>query len=289
MPATTTIIKRLYSLPEAFPYPWTEDWGEDNFGLYMALAFNGVTQYFRWIEPGEFKMGSPQDETERLDREHLHQVRITKGFWMADTACTQELWKAVIGENPAHFKGTGLPVEQVSWEDCIGFVNKVQPYFASLQFRLPHEAEWEYACRAGTTTPFSFGNNITPEQVNYNGSVPYAEGKKGLNREKTIPVQSLPPNPWGLYEMHGNVWEWCADWYDAQYYQTSPEDDPPGPDAGKGRVVRGGSWFYYGRSVRSAVRNRNSPDYRINFLGFRLVCSSLPLAAAGGQKKKEKG
>ncbi|MDS4049892.1 formylglycine-generating enzyme family protein [Accumulibacter sp.] len=138
-----------------------------------------------------------------------------------------------------------------------------------LDERLPSEAEWEYACRAGTTTPFSFGANITPEQVNYDGRRPYAGGEQGVSRQKTVPVGSLPANPWGFCEMHGNVWEWCADWYGK--YPATAQVDPQGPPSGAHRVLRGGSWYDDGRVLRSALRYHFEAGYRNVNIGFRLA------------------
>ncbi|GJL76005.1 formylglycine-generating enzyme family protein [Nitrosomonas sp.] len=241
----------------------------DDYGLYFDLTIDGVTQRFRWIDPGTFQMGSPETEAERNNDELLHPVTISKGFWLADTACTQALWQAMMDENPSYFKGESLPVEQVNWDDVQAFIKTVNSQFAGLQLRLPIEAEWEYACRAGTETPFSFGDTITTDQVNFDGNYPYAGGKKGIDRSKTVAVKSLPANPWGLYEMHGNVWEWCQDWYGE--YPKDLAVDPQGPPSGGGRVVRGGSWVNVGRGVRSADRYRYAPDLRFNSLGFRLA------------------
>jgi sulfatase modifying factor 1 len=232
----------------------------DEIGKYVYIEYKGIIQRMRWIEPGEFLMGSPGDEPGRDSDEFLHKVKLTKGFWLADTVCTQEMWQAVMGKNPSNFKGKGLPVEQVSWEDCQEFITKLNEKFPDYNFRLPTEAEWEYACRAGTTTPFSFGDNITTDQVNYDGNYPIA-------------VKSFPCNTWGLYEMHGNVWEWCQDWYGEDYYRESPVEDPPGPAAGISRVLRGGCWFINGWDVRSAVRDRSRPGNRHNRIGFRLALS----------------
>jgi formylglycine-generating enzyme required for sulfatase activity len=138
-----------------------------------------------------------------------------------------------------------------------------------LEARLPTEAEWEYACRAGTITPFSFGEDITPDQVNYDGNSPYRGSKKGLSRGETVEVASLPANPWGLYEMHGNVWEWCQDWFRA--YPAEPVVDPTGPEAGERRVLRGGSWFRNGRNARAACRVRVESGLRGRIDGFRLA------------------
>jgi len=218
-------------------------------------------------------MGSPIDEPERCTSEIQHRVVLTKGFWLADTACTQALWKAVMGENPSFFTGNDLlPVETVSWDDAQLFIRELNQIFPGLHARLPTEAEWEYACRAGTTTPFSFGDNLTPELVNYDGSAPYFGGRKKISLDRTVPVGSLPPNAWGFYEMHGNVWEWCADWYGP--YRTDEQIDPLGPQAGDDRVfrvLRGGSWVLGGEDVRSACRGRANPAYHSGTIGFRIA------------------
>ena len=163
-----------------------------------TLEFKGVQQTFCWIPPGKFLMGSP--ENQRSEEGPQHEVTISKGFWMADTACTQALWQAVMGDNPSRFKGEDRPVEQVSWYDVRLFLSQL-PY--KFDPDLPTEAEWEYACRAGTQTPFNLGASLSSDQANF-----YAPG---MYRKGTVPVRSFPPNVWGLYQMHGNVWEWCAD------------------------------------------------------------------------------
>ena len=246
--------------------------GVDEFGLYADLQFNAVVQRFRWIVQGKFLMGSPDTEPGRWkERETQHEVTLTLGYWLADSACIQALWRAVTGDNPSRFQGNDdNPVEQVSWDDAQTFIAQLNSLVPGLHARLPTEAEWEYACRAGTSTPFSFGGNITPEQVNYDGNYPYADGEKGLYREKTVPVKSLPPNPWGLYEMHGNVWEWCQDWF-VEEYGAAPQVDPQGPSTGAGRVLRGGSWDDFGRNVRSAHRGRDGPGNGGSIFGFRLA------------------
>ncbi|MFO1417114.1 MAG: formylglycine-generating enzyme family protein [Methylotetracoccus sp.] len=258
--------------PEEFPAPWAGEWGEDEFGLWMVLRYREARLQFRWIEPGTFQMGSPPDEPERADRETQHEVTLTRGYWLADTACTQDLWVEVMSRNPSEFQDDpNNPVEAVSWGDVQDFIAQLNGDVEALNARLPSEAEWEYACRAGAreSLPFSFGATITPEQVNYNGEYPYAGGTKGLYREKTVPVKSLPPNAWGLYEMHGNVWEWCADWYGD--YPPGPIDDPTGPSEGARRVLRGGSWFHNARGARSAYRDHDAPSNRVDNDGFRLA------------------
>ena len=260
--------------PPEFPAPWASDWGEDRYGLWMAFTYQNVRQAFRWIAPGSFLMGSPADEPQRSDNETQHTVTLTQGFWLAESTCTQALWQAVMRENPSRFEGAELPVEQVSWEDAQTFIERFNALHPLLQIRLPTEAEWEYACRAGTTTPFAFGGNITPEQVNYDGNYPYHTGSQGQYRRKTVAVKSLPPNAWGLYEMHGNVWEWCSDYYGGDY-GAEPQTDPRGADSGELRVLRGGSWIDFGRYCRSADRFRDTPDFRDFIIGFRFALGHL--------------
>ena len=265
-----------FILPDLFPPPWASEWEEDaEWGLAATLNLNGVKQTFRWIQPGTFLMGSPGGEVDRFDDETRHEVTLTRGYWLADTACTQALWQAVMGDNPSSFKDDPAnPVEHVSWDDVQTFLGCLNALVPGLAAGLPSEAQWEHACRAGTTTPFSFGDNITPEQVNYDGNSPYADGKKGLYRERTVPVKSLPTNLWGLYEMHGNVVEWCADWYGD--YPEGPQIDPSGPPEGVYRVLRGGSWIGYGLHCRAAHRGRGQPGDPGRNLGFRLAPGQRP-------------
>lgn len=249
---------------------WGGELNHDKIGLYLDLAIKGVSQRCRWIPPGTFDMGSPATEKQRYHNEAQHQVTLTQGFWLADTACTQAFWRAVMKENPAYFTDNeNNPVEQVSWDDVRKFIKQLNQLVPGLAAKLPSEAQWEYACRAGTVTPFCFGKNITPEQVNYDGNFPYAGGVGGLYRRKTVPVKSLPANAWGLYEMHGNVWEWCEDWYDD--YPETPVTDPSGSDTGSARVLRGGSWSNHGWRTRSANRGWYTPVNLDNYIGFRLV------------------
>ena len=253
---------------------WASNLRSDKHGTYADLEVKGVGQRFRWINAGEFLMGSPKNEEDResfgLD-ETQHKVTLTRGYWLADTACTQALWQAVMEDNPCHFKGDVLPVEEVSWNDIQDFIRELNGLTKGLNLRLPTEAEWEYACRAGTETPFSFGKTIDSEQVNFDGNYPYANSKKSEYREKLVTVGSLPCNEWGLYEMHGNVWEWCEDWYGE--YETNNEItvNPRGPSTGTYRVLRGGSWNYDARSCRSAQRTSYRPEIRYYDVGFRLV------------------
>jgi formylglycine-generating enzyme required for sulfatase activity len=256
-------------IPHAFPAWWASDWGQDKVGLWMAFTYQDVRQMFRWIEPGGFQMGSLVSEVDRHNNERPHQVTLSQGYWLAETACTQDLWQLVMGDNPSTFKENNNPVEQVSWDNTQQFIETLNVIIPGLSACLPTEAQWEYACRAGTETPFSFGETITSEQVNYDGNYPYAGSKKDLYRPKTVPVKSLPVNPWGLCEMHGNVWEWCQDWYGD--YPAESATDPVGPKNSVGRVLRGGSWYDLGRRVRSASRFQFGPSVRGGYIGFRLA------------------
>jgi formylglycine-generating enzyme required for sulfatase activity/serine/threonine protein kinase len=231
---------------------------------------NGVGMTLVRIEPGTFTMGSPAGEEGRFDNEAQHQVTVNRAFYMGRTEVTQAQWSAIPGAamNRSGFKGDDLPVEQVSW-------NEATHYCALLSrregkhYRLPTEAEWEYACRAGTTTPFNRGETIWTDQANYDGNFTYASGVKGVNRGRTMVVGSFRPNSFGLCDMHGNVLEWCSDWY-----TTNPADsqqDGQGPAIEKWRVIRGGSWNYGPRFCRSAYRNFSASDFRVSILGLRVV------------------
>jgi formylglycine-generating enzyme required for sulfatase activity len=268
-------------LPRDFPAPWAAEWGEDReYGLYMVLDVKGVRQCFRWIAPGSFKMGSPEGEVDRRSDEQLHDVTLTQGFWLADTACSQALWIAVMENNPSRFHDdSNNPVEKINWDEAQSFIERLNGMFSNLHARLPTEAEWEYACRAGTETSFSFGENISPEQLNFDGGFPYAGGDHGLYREKTVPVKSMPANPWGLYQMHGNVWEWCADW-NGEYGEQAVVD-PIGPPEGMCRVLRGGGWGAQGSYCRSASRSHYWPFVRESDVGFRLALGQKKASAEG--------
>jgi formylglycine-generating enzyme required for sulfatase activity len=248
----------------------------DAFGLSAFIGLAGkVMQRFRWIEAGTFLMGSPLDEPEReiWGKETLHEVTLSRGFWLGETTVSQEFWQAVMGTNPAQLQHADHPVENVTWFEVQEFLQRLNQLFPHLDARLPTEAEWEYACRAGSSSAFTFGHSISPEQANYNGTYPYHQGAKGLYRKQTVAEHGLPCNAWGLYAMHGNVWEWCQDsWQDDLH--TEAVQDPTGPQSGDFRVVRGGSWFLGGKAVRSAVRGRFAPEVRNDRLGFRIARNS---------------
>jgi len=232
---------------------------------------------FVYIQPGTFMMGSPPDEPGRYDDEILHKVTLTKGFYMQTTQVTQKQWKAIMENNPSEFKGgifkgnrNNCPVENISWYDVQEFIKRLNRKEETDKYRLPTEAEWEYACRAGTTTPFYFGRCLLTDQVNYDGKYPLEGCPKGQYRRKTVPVGSFAPNAWGLYDMHGNVWEWCQDWYEE--YPSVAVTDPTGPSMGRWhRVIRGGGWNRHAKYCRSASRIISPSDNRAGNLGFRLV------------------
>ncbi|GAB6042050.1 SUMF1/EgtB/PvdO family nonheme iron enzyme [Endothiovibrio diazotrophicus] len=262
------------------PWPWARALGVDAYGLWAELRLGEARQRLRWIAPGRFRMGSPPDEPERYDDETPHTVTLTRGYWLADTACTQALWQAVTGENPAHFTDSAdHPVEQVSWEDCHHFLERANESIEGFRLRLPSEAEWEYACRAGSDGPFSWGNTLATDQANYHGDYPYNHGPKGEQRRRTLPVERFAPNRWGLYQMHGNVLEWCQDWLGD--YPEGEINDPAGPARGRNRVLRGGSWAALGRSLRSAQRSGSPPGGRGDSIGFRLAGGFDPQAGEG--------
>jgi len=243
---------------------WAADWGRDPFGAWAAFQVAGVTQKLRWIPPGKFLMGSPDHEEGRWDNEGpQHEVAIESGFWMFETPCTQALWEAVMG-NPSHFRGPTRPVEWVSWDDAQTFLTRIPVMIPSLWLGLPTEEQWEYACRAGSAAA-RYGD---PDQIAW-----YSENSGG----ETHPVALKQPNGWGLHDMLGNVWEWCADAY--REYGTGKSG------ASARRVFRGGSWVSGARYVRAAVRNFFEPSVRNDSLGFR--CAEFRTPRPVGRKEKQ--
>jgi formylglycine-generating enzyme required for sulfatase activity len=232
---------------------------------------NTVGMKFVYIPPGTFTMGSPHDEPGRDKDERQHQVTLTSGFYMQTTEVTQGQWKTIMGYNPSNFKDCGddCPVEQVSWNEAQEFVQKLNKFEGVDHYRLPTEAEWEYASRAKKASPFFFGRCLTSDQANFNGNYPLKGCPKGIYRKKPVRVGSFPPNDWGLYDMYGNVWEWCHDWYGE--YPLRHVIDPKGPSWGIRRVLRGGRWSLGAKYCRSANRFKDLPGNWVNFLGFRLV------------------
>jgi formylglycine-generating enzyme required for sulfatase activity/predicted Ser/Thr protein kinase len=251
---------------------------------------NSIGMKLTYIPPGTFSMGSPKEEKDRSEEEEQHEVELTKGFYLGVYEVTQEEYENLMSENPSEFssKGDGkakvagvdtsrFPVERVSYEDAVKFCAKLSEMPEEKQkkrvYRLPTEAEWEYACRGGAAskTPFFFGNSLSSDLANFDGNYPYGGAAKGNDLERTCKVGSYKPNGFGLYDMHGNVWEWCSDLHAMDYYGKSPKRDPQGSSEGSARVFRGGSWRDGGHSCRSASRNRHEPTSRYSFLGFRVA------------------
>jgi formylglycine-generating enzyme required for sulfatase activity len=239
------------------------------------VYFNSIGMKFVLMPKGSFIMGSQLKETGRNKEEKPHRVKISEAFYLQTTEVTQGQWKKIMGEdNPSYFKecGDDCPVEQVSWNDAQTFIAKLNEKEKIKKYRLPTEAEWEYACRAKTKTAFHTGDCISADQANYNGNYPLQDCPEGEYRGGTVAVGGFDPNPRGLYDMHGNVWEWCQDWKDK--YPSRPSiTDPKGPKHGKLRVLRGGSWNSMGRQVRTAYRSGSAPDSSTSYIGFRVVLS----------------
>lgn len=218
-----------------------------------------------WVRPGSFVMGSQPNERSRNDDETPHQVTLTNGFYLGKHEITQAQWEPVMPRNPSHFKGGDRPVERVSWEDAVEFCKKLTEREREegrlpdgMAYQLPTEAQWEYACRAGTTTAYSWGDSTNNTLANYGKA--FTEGTKSVGQ--------YPRNPWGFHDMHGNLWEWCADWYGD--YPNLAVVNPTGPASGAFRVLRGGSWGGGDTFMRSAKRSSHNPDKKVTILGFRI-------------------
>jgi eukaryotic-like serine/threonine-protein kinase len=270
--------------------------------------------YHPWIEPvsqmalapivkGTFLMGSPDTEPQRgADEGPRHRVTLSHDFWMGIHPVTQGQYEAVMGKNPSDFRGENRPVENVSWEEAAAFCERLTEQAAATEllpegyvFRLPTEAEWEYCCRAGTDSATAFGDRLSSDQANFDGNFPYGGAEKGPYLEQTSDVGSYPPNPWGLSDMHGNVWEWCldaAEW-EANFgvrtdtYVDGVED--PLCQVGRIRVNRGGSWDVGGRICRSAYRLARVPGDRYDALGFRVCLARSPAGSSPGRSVTESG
>ena len=241
----------------------------------------GQKMTVQFCPPGSFLMGSPASESNRSYDEDQVQVAISKGFWLGQTEVTQGQWAVVMGINPSYFKGDDLPVEQVSWEDAQAFIAKLNqnvPLPTGWKYALPTEAQWEYACRAGTETPFHFGSVLNGREANCDGNNPYGTTTAGPYLKETVVVGTYAPNEWGLHDMHGNVWEWCADGYVEKLLGGF---DPVAPSAGSGRVIRGGSWNCDALLCRAANRDWGTPDYRYYRVGFRVA--AVPAGATSSK------
>jgi sulfatase modifying factor 1 len=313
--STLQIDTGIHPLVDGEPPDWASGWGQDRFGVFVEFSLSGVTQRLRWIPPGRFSMGSPKSEPGRWEAEGpQHEVTVGHGCWLFDTPCTQALWQAVMGNNPSRFKSPTRPVETVSFEHAQGFLSRINAQLPGLELVLPSEAQWEYACRAGTSVATYAGEMRILGERNapvldaiawYGGnsgvgfelddgedSSGWPEKQHADDRVGTRPVGMKAPNPWGLYDMLGNVWEWCADhWHNR--YDGAPSDGSAWIDSGEGaayRVVRGGAWGVGARGVRAAFRFHYAPAYRRSNLGFRcarvqLVSSAALNAERPGQSK----
>lgn len=293
MIAFLAFVSNLYSSGKLFKQGKVTEFPSKTYGNIKMIKLPG----------GSFNMGSPSSEKGRYHFEGpVHRVKLSS-FFISETEVTQGQWKELMGSNPSEFKNRDdYPVENVSWYDAVEFCNKlsdkyglekvyeidkskkdlnnknkrdlkswlVKANFSKKGFRLPTEAEWEYACRAGTTTAFHFGDSLKSNMANFTDSK-QNNSSKGEDQGKTTPVKSFKPNAWGLYDMHGNVYEWCWDWYSNNYYRQSPVNNPKGPVSSEYRVLRGGSWYNYVNDLRSASRSISDPDDRYGSYGFRIT------------------
>jgi uncharacterized protein (TIGR02996 family) len=258
---------------------------------------NSVGMKLALIPPGRFLMGSDAGEKDRQDGESpRHEVEITSAFYLGVYQVTQEQYEKVMGINPSQFTSSGsrsdrvadldtrsFPVDSVSWEQAVAFCQKLSTLGKEKGrvYRLPTEAEWEYACRAGTSAAYFFGDFFTSEQGNFDGNFPYGPVDKGPYLSRPVRVGSFAANAFGLYDMHGNIWEWCSDWYGAEYYAQSTSSDPKGPRRGTLRSQRGGSWYSYGWACRSACRSWCSPTDSADRHGLRVA---MTLSAWPGKR-----
>ncbi len=250
----------------------------------LPRLINSIGMELVLIPAGSFLMGSPESELEHTsDESPQHPVRLTESFYLGAYLVTQQQFRQVMKRNPAQFRagsGGGLdhPVECVSWEDAVTFCDRLSRRQAERRagrvYRLPTEAEWEYACRAGTSSVFYWGDTACSTQANFDGNLPYGDAPIGPDLQQTSPVGSYPPNAFGLFDMHGNVWEWCNDWYRERYYRKCARENPKGSRSGYERVLRGGSWNYQGGYTRSADRGRLPPSSRESHMGFRVALTA---------------
>jgi formylglycine-generating enzyme required for sulfatase activity len=224
---------------------WASAMGRDRYGLWVEFSLGAATQRMRWVAPGRFRMGSPDKEEGRFsDEGPQHDVTLTKGYWVADAPVTQALWQEVMSGNPSRFTDPMRPVEQVSWDDAMLFLKRINQMIPVLDLVLPTEAQWEYACRAGRDMPTYARDGESALNM-----IAWYEGN---NSQQTQPIKQKLPNGWGLYDMLGNVWEWCAD--DLRSYGSDAASDPVGSLDSAQRALRGGSWDDLARDVRAANR-----------------------------------
>ncbi|MBQ8286499.1 MAG: formylglycine-generating enzyme family protein, partial [Thermoguttaceae bacterium] len=248
-------------------------------GTRATLEIAGVEFPFRYCPPGTFIAGSPRTEDGREDEgvEQEREVTLTRGFWTLETPVTQGMWKAITGTNPSRFRlGDDYPAETVSWfaaQDFLELLNAANVAPPGFEFRLPWEAEWERACRAGTTTAFYWGDAFAVDRANCDGTRYFGADAEGVFLERTTPVRNYPPNPWGLFDMCGNVCEWLGDWNKTWRDKSgvAPKTNPTGPKSGKYRALRGGAWSLAARCGRSAARSCQLPTVRLSRIGVRVV------------------
>jgi formylglycine-generating enzyme required for sulfatase activity len=287
-------VVALLALVEAAPVPKVRPWSKE--------ITNSIGMKLVRIPAGKLTMGSPNEEKDRKDDEQQHGVEISQEFWLGIREVTQKQFKTVMGYNPSYFSRDGegktglkydddskpaggkekvpadtiaFPVENVSWQEAMEFCNKLSALPAEKESgrkcRLPTEAEWEYSCRGGAPASrvFHFGNSLSSKQANFDGS-PFGRAEKDTSLERTCKVGNYEKNGFGLYDMHGNVWEWCLDWYQKDY-EKDEKKDPKGPAKGASRVIRGGSWLSDGCLCRASQRLRRSPTDRYLSVGFRVT------------------
>lgn len=278
----TSIADRPQSAPEmtpSFPPYWAEIFGEDRHGIFAEFTLNKVNFAWRWIPPGRFQMGSPDSEAGRdSDEGPVHSVTISRGFWLAETPITQAQWITVTGENPSRFKGDQRPVESVSWHASMAYAETLNTRRPGLMASLPTEAQWEYACRAGTRGAFQVDGSQCTEPTGKDPILDQLGWFDDNSNRETHDVKQKAANVWGLYDMHGNVWEWCRD--GKRTYRSRSDRDPQGPMEGSARrVIRGGSWDLSAQSCRAAYRLAYSPGNDWEDQGFRLSAGQEPRSA----------
>lgn len=272
---------------------WVDEYGTDSYGKWASFSHDGVAQVLRFCPPGRFLMGSPPEEQGRKNDEGPQQeIVFEHGFWLADTAVTQELYEAVMGDNEARFKAADNPEDSVSWEKAVWFTERLNELVPELACRLPSESEWEYACRAGSNTPFNpsiarnfDGQSVTVEEVNYDGDKPYGDAPKGESRQQTVAAKGggFRPNNWGLWHMHGNLFEWCQDVWSGSHEGADPSGLARAPELGRpGRlcVLRGCSGLANAGSSRSAARSMLPSGTQDENIGFRLAAGQVMSSSA---------
>lgn len=269
-----------------FPPVWAEVFGEDDCGIFAECSVKEVRFVWRWICPGKFWMGcDPEDVLGHPDEKPQHEVILTRGFWLGETPVTQAQWQAVMETNPSQFKGDQRPVEQVTWPQCRDFATKLNALLPGLRAALPTEAQWEYACRAGTQSAYHDGSSCTEPggkdpALDKLGWFAENSGEEFKGTKQTLDVKLKPANAWGLHDMHGNVWEWCRCAWIADAYSkrgmTTHDPESKDDDGNALRVVRGGSWNNQALYCRAAYRFGSPAGNRFITRGLRLAAGQEP-------------